>query len=124
MGLSHLLRKYITIWPMFGVANQLLAAIGLGIGTTVIIKSGKIKYAWITFIPMLFMFTTTFTASWKLIGIFRVKISNAISQAEAITFKIDALLVSIMAALAIIVLLDMVFKLYWYLSGKLNIVKR
>lgn len=113
-----------TIWPMFGVANQLLAAIAFGVGTTVIIKSGKIKYAWVTFIPMLFMFTTTLTASWKLIGIFRDKISNAISQAEAITFKIDALLVSVMAALAIIVLLDMLCKLYWYLTGRLNIVKR
>ncbi len=113
-----------TIWPMFGVANQLLAAIAFGVGTTFIIKSGKLKYAWVTFIPMLFMFTTTLTASWKLIRMFGDKVSNAISQAEAITFKIDALLVSVMAALAIIVLLDMLYKLYWYLSGRLDIVKR
>ncbi|OHE59304.1 MAG: carbon starvation protein CstA [Thermodesulfovibrio sp. RBG_19FT_COMBO_42_12] len=113
-----------TIWPMFGVANQLLAAIAFGVGTTVIIKSGKLKYAWVTFIPMLFMFTTTLTASWKLIRMFGDKVSNAISQTEAITFKIDALLVSVMAALAIIVLLDMLYKLYWYLSGRVDIVKR
>lgn len=104
-----------TIWPMFGVANQLLAAIALGVGTVVIVKSGKLQYAWITFIPMLFMFTTTLTASWKLIVMFKDKAFSAISQAEAITFKIDALLVSVMAALAIIVLLDMLYKLYWYL---------
>jgi len=104
-----------TIWPMFGVANQLLAAIALGVGTVVIVKSGKLQYAWITFIPMLFMFTTTLTASWKLIEMFKDKAFSAISQAEAITFKIDALLVSVMAALAIIVLLDMLYKLYWYL---------
>lgn len=113
-----------SIWPMFGVANQLLSAIAFGVGTTVIIKSGKLKYAWVTFIPMLFMFTTTLTASWKLIGMFSDKVSNAISQAEAITFKIDALLVSVMAALAIIVLLDMLYKLYWYISGRVEIVKK
>jgi carbon starvation protein len=113
-----------TIWPIFGVANQLLAAIAFGVGTMFIIKSGKLKYAWVTFIPMLFMFTTTLTASWKLIGMFGDKVSDAISQAEAITFKIDALLVSVMAALAIVVLLDMLYKLYWYLSGRLDMVKR
>src|SRR3989337_1575530 len=52
-------------WPMFGVANQLLAALAFCVGTTVIIKMGKLKYAWVTFIPMLFMFTTTITASYK-----------------------------------------------------------
>jgi carbon starvation protein len=52
-----------SIWPMFGVANQLLAAVAFGVGTMVIVKSGKIKYAWVTFIPMVFMFITTFTAS-------------------------------------------------------------
>lgn len=113
-----------TIWPMFGVANQLLAAIGLGVGTTVIVKSGKSKYAWITFVPMLFMFTTTLTASWKLIVMFRDKAISAISQAEAITFKIDAFLVSIMGMLAIIVLTDMLYKLYWYLSKKVDLVKK
>ena len=107
-----------TIWPMFGVANQLLAAIALGVGTVVIVKSGKLQYAWITFIPMLFMFTTTLTASWELIEMFKDKAFSAISQAEALIFKIDAFLVSIMGILAIIVLIDMLYKLYWYLSKK------
>jgi len=113
-----------TIWPMFGVANQLLAAIALGVGTTVIIKSGKLRYAWTTFIPMLFMFTTTFTASWKLIEMFSEKASTAASQAEALTFKIDALLVFIMAMLAIIVSIDMFYKFYRYLSGRVGAVKK
>jgi len=112
-----------TIWPMFGVANQLLAAIALGVGTAVIVKSGKLRYAWTTFVPMLFMFTTTLTASWKLIVMFTDKAVSAISHTEAITFKIDALLVSIMGILAIIVLIDMLYKLYWYLSKRLDIIK-
>jgi carbon starvation protein len=113
-----------TIWPMFGVANQLLAAIAFGIGTTVIVKSGKLKYAWVTFIPMLFMFTTTLTASWKLIEMFIDKASYALSHEEAFTFKMDAFLVSLMAALAITVLIDMLYRLYWYLSERMDIVKK
>jgi carbon starvation protein len=53
-----------TIWPMFGIANQLLAVIALCVGTTVIIHMGKAKYAWVTFIPMAFVATTTLTAGW------------------------------------------------------------
>jgi carbon starvation protein len=106
-----------SIWPMFGVANQLLAAVAFGIGTMVIIKSGKLKYAWVTFIPMVFMFATTFTASWKLMLMFREKASQA-AHAEALTFKIDAFLVFLMASLAIIVLIDMLYKFYRYFSGK------
>jgi carbon starvation protein len=52
-----------TIWPMFGVANQLLATLALCIGTTFILRhSQKWYYCLITFIPSLFMFATTFTA--------------------------------------------------------------
>ena len=112
-----------TIWPMFGVANQLLSAIAFGVGTIFIVKSGKQKYMWVTFLPMVFMFITTFTASWELIGIFREKASAALSHSEALTYKIDAFLVLLMAALALIVLTDLSYKLYRYLSGKVEIAK-
>ncbi len=62
-----------TIWPMFGVANQLLAAIALGVGTTIIIKESKLKYSLVTFIPMLFMFATTFTAAVQLLILYWTK---------------------------------------------------
>src|SRR5207249_8036292 len=48
-----------TIWPMFGIANQLLAAIALAVGTTVIINSGRARYAWVTAAPMAFVVITT-----------------------------------------------------------------
>jgi carbon starvation protein len=101
-----------SIWPMFGVANQLLSAIAFGVGTLFIVKSGKAKYLWITLLPMVFMFITTFTASWELLDIFRQKALTASSSAEAITFRVDAFLVFLMASLGIIVLTDMSFKLY------------
>ena len=53
-----------TIWPMFGVANQLLAGIALCVGTTVIIGMGRAKYAWVTIVPLTFVTTTTLTAGW------------------------------------------------------------
>jgi len=53
-----------TIWPMFGIANQLLAAISLSIATTIIINMGKLKYAWITFLPFLFLSTNTLVGGW------------------------------------------------------------
>jgi carbon starvation protein len=51
-----------TIWPMFGIANQLLASVALAIGTTIIINMGKARYAWVTAVPLAFVATTTLTA--------------------------------------------------------------
>jgi carbon starvation protein len=53
-----------TIWPMFGIANQLLAAMALSIGTTVILKSGRGQYAWVTLVPLTFVTVTTLVAGW------------------------------------------------------------
>jgi carbon starvation protein len=51
-----------TIWPMFGVANQLLAAVALAIGTTVILRTRPAKYALVTFLPLCFVLVTTVAA--------------------------------------------------------------
>ena len=48
-----------TIWPMFGIANQLLASIALCVGTSLIINSGKAKYAWVTILPFSFLASNT-----------------------------------------------------------------
>jgi carbon starvation protein len=53
-----------TIWPMFGMANQLLAVIALSVVTTVLINSGRGRYAPVTLVPMLFVLTTTSTAGF------------------------------------------------------------
>ena len=54
-----------TIWPMFGIANQLLAAVALCVATTVIINSGRARYAWTTLVPLSFVAITTLVAGWK-----------------------------------------------------------
>jgi carbon starvation protein len=48
-----------TIWPMFGVANQLLGCVALSVGTTILINMGKVRYAWITAAPMTFLAVNT-----------------------------------------------------------------
>lgn len=53
-----------TIWPMFGMANQLLAVIALAVATTVMINAGRARYAFVTLIPMLFVATTTMTTGY------------------------------------------------------------
>src|SRR5262245_4350760 len=56
-----------TIWPMFGIANQLLAVIALCLVTTLLINTGRARYALVTLLPMLFVTTTTMTAGGKMI---------------------------------------------------------
>lgn len=53
-----------TIWPMFGIANQLLASIALCVGTSLILNSGKAKYAWVTLLPFSFLSTNTLTGGY------------------------------------------------------------
>ncbi len=48
-----------TLWPMFGVANQLLASVALAIGTSMLINLGRARYAWVTLLPLSFVATTT-----------------------------------------------------------------
>ena len=54
-----------TIWPMFGIANQLLAAVALCVATTMVINSGRAKYAWVTILPLAFVSTTTLVAGYE-----------------------------------------------------------
>ncbi len=57
-----------TIWPMFGIANQLLAAIALTVVSTVIVDFGRRKYLWVTCVPLAFVTTTTCTAAYRMIA--------------------------------------------------------
>ncbi len=56
-----------TIWPMFGIANQMLAVIALAVVTTVMVNAGRGRYAPLTILPMCFVITTTLTAGFQMI---------------------------------------------------------
>ncbi|HKP72048.1 MAG TPA: carbon starvation CstA family protein, partial [Pyrinomonadaceae bacterium] len=54
-----------TIWPMFGIANQLLAAVALCVATTIIINAGRARYSWTTLLPLAFVGSTTLVAGYQ-----------------------------------------------------------
>jgi len=120
-----------SIWPMFGVANQLLGVIALAIGTTyILLKSKKQVYALTTFVPLLYMTVTVLTSAVMNIQSYLADIAKSsaalavantavIAQLEQVirTRKIDAVLTVIMMALTIIICASCVIK--W-----INILRR
>ncbi len=96
-----------TIWPIFGVANQLLATLALCIGTTIILKrTSSIKYSLVTFLPMVVLFITTVTAGSM--SIFSTYLPAGM--------MVNAILMALMIIAVVITVVDSSFKWYRFIQ--------
>jgi carbon starvation protein len=105
-----------TIWPMFGIANQLLAIVALAIVTTFLFNTGKAKYAWVTAAPMCFVVSTTMTA-----GVLTIKdtfLPLADKPGKAFQAYLNTTLTVIMMAAVIVILCDVVRRIWATHRGK------
>jgi len=105
-----------TIWPMFGTANQLLATIALAVGTSFIINRGRIKYAWVTIVPMTFVGITTLTAGWM--NVINIYIPQMSEPAKMVPGIINFTLTILIMACVLVVLFNAIPK--WYNAYRLS----
>jgi carbon starvation protein len=111
-----------TIWPMFGIANQLLAAVALAVGTTIIINIGKARYAWVTFVPLVFVAVTTLSA-----GVLSVKdnfwpMAVGIDPARHFQGYLNTGLTVIMMVSVVVILVNAAWKWTQVLTGRIAVV--
>jgi carbon starvation protein len=93
-----------TIWPMFGIANQLLAALALCLVTTLLINTGRAHYAWVTLLPMLFVTSTTLTAGSQMIPQFMRLIDNKVWSPLKGILNIGLMLFVILSVLTLLLM--------------------
>jgi len=127
------------LWPLFGISNQILAAIALCVATGILVKSGKLKYAWITVLPLVWLVAITSTATWQKLSSDNPRIgflaaANSLSDklaagalppdkaavAPQLIFnqQLDAALVLFFAALLWLIVIDMLRVCLRHLRGQ------
>ncbi len=125
------------LWPLFGIANQMLAAIALSVCTGVLVKGGKLRYAWVTALPLAWISLVTTVAAWQKIfsadlGFFSAASKLAAQQAagtlgadqaavaSTLIFnqRLDGWLAALFLVLMWVVIAEMVRVCYRHVKGK------
>ncbi|MBI2815848.1 MAG: carbon starvation protein A [Acidobacteria bacterium] len=98
-----------TIWPMFGIANQLLAVVALAVAGTVMVNAGRARYLWVVIIPMAFVTLTTASAGVQLIGRF-LALGRSPLPSESFKGYLNVFLIVAMMLCVLIILVEAVRK--------------
>lgn len=102
-----------TIWPLFGVNNQLLGGMALAIATTFLLRLGKAKYIWVTVIPMAFLLVTTIVAGYQNI------VNNYLPKQNYLL----ALISVVMIIMVVLIVADSIRVWISILRGKIPLIK-
>ncbi|MFZ0637542.1 MAG: carbon starvation CstA family protein, partial [Candidatus Acidiferrales bacterium] len=118
-----------TMWPLFGISNQLLAAVALVVGTTILLKMGRLRWIWVTLVPMVMLVSVTMTASYQKIFDADARLGflaqarllssqiamgaippDRIASTQRLIFnnRLDALVTAVLAAMVLALLVDAV----------------
>jgi carbon starvation protein len=93
-----------TIWPMFGVANQLLGCVALAVATTIIIKAGQLRYSWVTIAPLIFLAVNTLYGGFLNIRDNFWPLTNRPDSALNVQGYVLSICTAVMIVLALIIL--------------------
>ena len=99
-----------TIWPMFGISNQLLASIALCVGTSLLINMGRARYAWVTLAPLCFVASSTLTAGYRSVMDNFLPLAHSPNPAISFQGGLNVVLTVIMMSCVAIVLIDSMYK--------------
>jgi carbon starvation protein len=120
-----------SLWPLFGIANQLLATVALCVATTIMIKLHRTRYAAVTLIPLMWLVAVTFTASWHKVfdpnpGIGFLAQARALASAPATAAtarlifnnRLDAAVTTVLIVMVAVVFIESVRKWIGVLTGR------
>ena len=108
-----------TIWPMFGIANQLLACVALAVATTIIINMGKARYMWVTVLPLVFMIANTLTAGYLSVRDNFWPMAVGTNPAQHVQGYVNTICTLIMMGCVVIILASAVRRWAMVLSGRM-----
>jgi carbon starvation protein len=105
-----------TIWPMFGTANQLLAGVVLAVVTAALINAGKVRYVWVSLVPLAFVATTTLYAGWR--NIFDNFLPLISTPGQELLGVVNVTLMVVIMLCSIIILIESMRRSYRVLAGR------